>query len=494
VTRSSVSRHESWARLRFSVVGPLLSSPPSPGELRALLQELSERHWQHPIRPGEQIRFSFSTIERWYYTAKEAGNPIDALRRSVREDAGGSKVFHDSLAHELTEQYHKSPHWTYQLHHANLAILVDENPLLGPLPSYPTLLRFMKARGLVRTKRTGNERRPGLVRARERLDRREVRSFEVEHTGGLWHLDFHTSRHNGVLTPEGQWIKPHLLAILDDRSRLCCHAQFYLEETTEDLVHGLSQALLKRGLPRSLLTDNGGAMIAAESVQGLEGLSVLHETTLPYSPHQNGKQEHFWAVVETRFLAMLDNVRDLTLDRINALLHAWIEGDYHQKIHSETKQTPIQRWLDGPDVTRPAPSPEKLREVFRQRVWRRIRRSDVTLTIESARYEVPYAYRHLGRVRVAYARWDLGFVHLVDPRTGRPLVRIYPLDRGKNATGQRRSLDSKPPSAAETDSSGELPPLMRRLLEDYAASGLPPAYIPKSTTDRDHDEEDKEDR
>jgi hypothetical protein len=116
------------------------------------------------------------------------------------------------------------------------------------------------------------------------------------------------------------------------------------------------------------------------------------------------------------------------------------------------------------------------------------------LTIESARYEVPYAYRHLGRVRVAYARWDLGFVHLVDPRTGRPLVRIYPLDRGKNATGQRRSLDSKPPSAAETDSSGELPPLMRRLLEDYAASGLPPAYIPKSTTDRDHDEEDKEDR
>jgi len=72
-----------------------------------------------------------------------------------------------------------------------------------------------------------------------------------------------------------------LLGVLDDRSRLACHVQWYLrDENAEDLVHGLSQAIQKRGLPRALLTDNGSAETAAEVEQGLARLGVLHETTL----------------------------------------------------------------------------------------------------------------------------------------------------------------------------------------------------------------------
>ena len=36
-------------------------------------------------------------------------------------------------------------------------------------------------------------------------------------------------------------------------------------------MHGLCQAIQKRGLPRALLTDNGGAMIADEVTEGLRG-------------------------------------------------------------------------------------------------------------------------------------------------------------------------------------------------------------------------------
>ncbi len=39
--------------------------------------------------------------------------------------------------------------------------------------------------------------------------------------------------------------KALLLAIMDDRSRLVCHAQWYMDETVETLVHGLMQALQK---------------------------------------------------------------------------------------------------------------------------------------------------------------------------------------------------------------------------------------------------------
>ena len=72
-----------------------------------------------------------------------------------------------------------------------------------------------------------------------------------------------------MLTPGGQWLRPIALGILDDHSRLCCHVQWYLSETAEDLVHGLSQAIQKRGLPRALLTDNGSAMVAEEVTEGL---------------------------------------------------------------------------------------------------------------------------------------------------------------------------------------------------------------------------------
>src|SRR5881398_1407228 len=49
---------------------------------------------------------------------------------------------------------------------------------------------------------------------------------------------------------------------LDDHSRLCCHAQWYLAEGAEELCHGLSQGFKKRQLPRSILFDNGSAMMA----------------------------------------------------------------------------------------------------------------------------------------------------------------------------------------------------------------------------------------
>jgi hypothetical protein len=43
-----------------------------------------------------------------------------------------------------------------------------------------------------------------------------VRSYEVEHVGALWHLDFHHGSRR-VLTHAGQWIKPLALCVMDDR-------------------------------------------------------------------------------------------------------------------------------------------------------------------------------------------------------------------------------------------------------------------------------------
>jgi transposase InsO family protein len=268
-----------------------------------------------------------------------------------------------------------------------------------------------------------------------------------------------------------------MLGILDDYSRLACHVQWYWSESAQTLVHGLSQAIQKRALPRALLTDNGGAMMAEEVQQGLERLSIVHETTLPYSPYQNGKQEVFWASVEGRLLAMLDGVGELTLEWLNEATQAWVELEYQRKVHSELGCTPLQRALEGRSVGRDSPDSEALRRAFRQQVRRRQRRSDGTLTVLGRRFELPARYHALEQVTVRYARWDLRRVDLIDPETAQVVCALYPLDKTAHGDGRRRRLEA--PEADLTPSTdGEIAPLLQQLIAEYAATGLPPAYIP----------------
>ncbi len=464
-----------WARFRFLIVGPLLAEPPALGQLRSALEALSKTEWTHPTT-GERTRFAFSTIERWYYQARCDEDPIAALRRQVRRDRGRFLVVSAPLAEVLRAQHRDHPGWSVTLHRDNLEVLVQEDESLAPLPSYSTLRRYMGRHGLTKIRRRGG--RPGQVRARARIEAREVRSYETEHVQGLWHLDFHHGSRK-ILTPSGEWMRPILLAVLDDRSRLICHAQWFFDETTQSLVHGLIQAMMKRGLPRSLMSDNGGAMTARETTQGLERLGILHETTLPYSPHQNGKQEVFWVQVEGRLVAMLEGEPDLSLAMLNQATLAWVEREYQRSKHSETRQTPLDRWLDGPSVGRPVPSIDELRLAFTDRQQRTQRRSDGTISVEGRRFEVPDRFRHLQRLTLRFATWDLRQVFLVDPKSDTVLDRCLPLDRARNADRFRRPRQAPSLEVTHETPPTGIAPLLRHLMEEYAATGLPPAYIPK---------------
>ena len=302
--------------------------------------------------------------------------------------------------------------------------------------------------------------------------------------GGLWHADFHHGSLK-VLTSAGTWVTPVLLAFLDDRSRLCCHAQWYLTETAGTFVHGLAQAIQKRTLPRALLTDNGGPMTAAETREGLARLGITHTTTLPYSPHQNAKQEVFWAQVEGRLLAMLEGVaHTLRLGPLNEATQAWVELAYHRTPHGDTGETPLARFLAGPDVLRPSPSAEALRVAFTTEQTRAQRRSDGTLTVEGVRFEVPARFAHLPRLTVRFARWDLSTVLVCDRRTGAVLGSLAPLDKTRNADAVRRP---RPVTRAAAPAVAAVAPLLDALLQEYRATGLPPAYRP---TDDDTPTED----
>ena len=481
------SPSERWAHLRFSVIGQLLAAPPPRGKLRGELKRLATQSWQHPIT-GKPVRFARSTIERWLARARrERRDPVGVLRRKVRADAGTQQL---SLVirEALRAQYAAHPSWSVKLHFDNLHAAAEANEALAPLPSYSSIRRLFEKQGWRKRHRQTHRDTAGAARAEARLASREVRSYEAEYVGGLVHWDGHVGS-RAVLSARGEWVTPVLIGILDDRSRLACHLQWYLVENAENVAHALSQAFQKRGLPRAGMSDNGAGNLAAEVTEGLARLGILHERTLPYSAYQNGKQESFWGQVEGRLMAMLESVADLTLELLNEATQAWAEYEYNRAVHSEIGEAPLARFLAGPEVLRPSPDSAALRAAFTRSERRTQRASDGTVMIGARRFEVPNRYRHLRELVVRYASWDLSVVHLVDERSGELLCRLYPQDKTRNATGMRAPLE---PLAASTPSSmslpstpapplqrGEMAPLLTKLMRERAATGLPPAYLPK---------------
>ena len=278
----ATDRATKWAIWRFSIVSPLFSAPPAAGELGPRLSQLAATVWEHPLN-RRPVQVSASTIERWYYRARNVANPIEALRRKTRRDQGQQPKMPDALAKALRRQHADHPTWSMQLHHRNLIVLAEQEPNLGPVPSYSTIRRFLKQAKLRRQLRKPFQL--GEAEAADRHEARETRSYEVTHVNGLWHADFHQGRIR-VLNESGVWCTPCMLAFIDDRSRFICHAQWYSEQTARVVAHGLSLAICRAGLPRELLTDNGREFTATEITCGLTRLSIRQHCTQPYSPQQ----------------------------------------------------------------------------------------------------------------------------------------------------------------------------------------------------------------
>jgi len=398
------------------------------------------------------------------------------LRNQIRSDIGSFPSVCAEAAEALRAQYAAHPGWTAQLHHDNLRVVLAAASPPVACPSYPSVRRYLKAHGLTR-KRLVRRGADQILRASAALTEREIRSYEVEYVLQLMHLDFHHGSRK-VLTRTGEWITPLLVAFIDDRSRFLGHAQWYAAEGTEQLVHGFCQALSKVGLPRSLMSDRGAAMMSGEFTAGLTALGILHVPTLPRSPHVNGKQENLWSRVEGRLLAMLEGEENLTLEQLNLATQAWVTQEYHRTVHREIGATPLDRYLAGPTVARECPGSEALRAAFRIEVKRRQRRSDGTVSLEGQRLEIPSRYRHLSDLHLRYARWDFSRVDLIDPHSGAILCPVRPIDKAANAEALRRVLG--PVSTAPAPQATGIAPLLKQMIADYAATGLPPAYVPDS--------------
>ena len=189
------------------------------------------------------------------------------LRRKRRQDAGVQASMTQPLRQALLAQYSAHKSWSAQLHHGNLVALAETRSELRPVPSYATVRRFLAAHGLTKYRPMTTRQTEGALAAAARLEAREVRSYEAEYVNGLWHWDAHIGSRK-VLTPRGEWRTPILFGVLDDRSRLACHLQWYHSEISREHC-------------TRLVAGDAKARPAARRHEGVEGPSA-RKCTLEY--------------------------------------------------------------------------------------------------------------------------------------------------------------------------------------------------------------------
>ncbi len=409
------------ALFRYSVLGPLISRADLPrGELKATLRELAERHYDIP--GSRNTVLSEKTIESWFYAWRRGG--IEALAPKVRADRGQSKIAPEVQAAILAAK-RENPRRSIR----GIRRLLEQRGTVaqGEL-SRSAIHRLLQHHGLSRMSGSASEPQ-------------EHRAYVAECAGDIWYGDV---MHGPAVPMGGRLRKAYLVSLMDDASRLITHSAFRPAETALDIEAVLKQAVLKRGLPKKLVIDNGPAY-RAKTLQGICARLGIHLVYCrPYAPQGKGKLERWHRTFRAQFLSELDASRLRDLGDLNARLWAWLESLYHQTPHGglEKGQTPLQRYQrDLPRIRTLGALAARIDEVFHHRVKRKVRK-DGSVSYQGSAFEVPYALS--GR-----------FVHLVvDPHAGRVLGvededgqhlgAASPLDGVANV--QRRRRKPQPPS------------------------------------------------
>jgi hypothetical protein len=164
---------------------PLAGRTAAAGELQGAPRPVA-KSWRHPApdrrfalapRPGALV-----------LRGPAAADPVAALRNRLRGNLGRFPSLSPAGHRSPDAQYREHPGWTVQLHFDNLRVALAGSDSR----SRPIRRSGVTSRRRACFARLGpNATTEGALLARDRLERLEVRSFEVDHVSALWHLDFH---------------------------------------------------------------------------------------------------------------------------------------------------------------------------------------------------------------------------------------------------------------------------------------------------------------
>lgn len=150
---------------RMNILGPLVSARLEHGDKRELLEEAASRTYVTP--GGRRVRFTWRTLEGWYYAYKSRG--LAALEPRTRADQGECKAIPADLAQRILDLRREEPRRSVRI----LIRAVERAKLAQAGTLAPsTVTRLLRAHGLAQRPRA--------------LPERERRAFTVPLPGDLW--------------------------------------------------------------------------------------------------------------------------------------------------------------------------------------------------------------------------------------------------------------------------------------------------------------------
>jgi len=308
----------------------------------------------------------------------------------------------------------------------DLAVAVKRE---APRRSAAQVVRVMAERGeLVCSRRTVQRHfaRLGLNDRPDGSAPRVFGRFEASQRNELWTGD---ALHGPVVAGR----KAYLLAFIDDFSRAVPGHRWTAAEDTLRLEAALRSGLACRGVPRAILVDRGSAFVNSQFLRACAslGIRLIHAT--PRAPTTKGKIERFFRSVRAQFLVEVDARGGVnSLAELNEYFTAWVEVEYHQRVHSETKVSPLERFMaPGPPVL---PSPAELHEAFLWSEFRVVTKT-ATVSLHGNSFEVDAAL--VGRkAELVFDPFDLTVIEV--RYQGRAMGKAVPVRISRHTHPQAR--------------------------------------------------------
>ncbi len=381
------------------------------GVLAEALRQASLQPW--PDQNGDY--YAWRTIQDWWYAYQKGG--FNALVPAPRSDQGQSRVLDTAIATWVLEQVSQNPT-------VPLKVLYAHWQQSGrALPSISVLYRYLRRQGMDRK----------ALRA-GRLETGATKAFEAPQVNDLWMVDFSPGP---ILSVNGKALSTQLCVLVDDHSRLIPFAAYYPQANTEAFHHAFKEAILRRGLPRKLYTDNGKPFINAHThlVCAQLGVRLLH--CKPYHSWSKGKCERLIQTIQQGFESTLRLAGNAaaSLEELNAKLSAWIQTLYHQRPHSSTGQSPEYRYQQVAKTLRQWDPTSDIEPLFYLRLERTVRKNG-TVRLEGDLYEVPLSLRAL-KVQLRLDPWRRTRIEVWYQNQFKGLARKAPLHLNAETGGSQ---------------------------------------------------------
>ncbi len=353
---------EEVALFRYTLVRPLLSEGLSRAEVLSRLKEIA--HASHLDHSGRWRKVSARTLGRWVEAYEKSG--FSGLMPKERCDVGSVRAIEAEIL-DLAEALKREAPGRSS---ARIAAIIEKTR--GVEVSERTIRRHLGKRGATTAELSGKARR---VYGR----------FEKEAPNDLWIGDaLHGPKIPDPADP-AKTKKTFLFSFIDDHSRIVPHGEFFFDESLPRLERTLRVAIEKRGLPKALYVDNGAVFISNQLDLICARLGIRRILATPGEPAGRGKIERCFRTVRSQFLTEVEVEGVASLGELNASFIAWLEVEYHRRIHSETKQTPLERFTDS--FTPQVPDPVTLYRAFLWEEERAVAKS-ATVQVAGNRYEV----------------------------------------------------------------------------------------------------------